>query len=139
VHRPLPCSLNPLNSRLDTLASQNLPIFNLLESSANRIGSYSIEERLRNDPGADPATVYVEMPTLRDSLADSSIFLLPRQIAGTPRETWRSLRIVQAGGFCFLVSHIGTEIALGKIKTNSKCLIVSVIGRTIHFRYEGFR
>jgi hypothetical protein len=47
--------------------------------------------------------------------------------------------IAQAMAFYFLVSHVGTEIALGKIKTNSRCLIVSVIGRTMHFRYERFR
>ena len=90
--------------------------------------------RIQNDPGVVRATGYVEISTLKDSLADSSIFLLLRQIAGTPRESWRLPHIPYAKLSIFLVSHVGTEIALGKIKTATRYLIVSVIDRTIHFQ-----
>jgi len=75
--------------------------------------------RIQNDPGVDRATDYVDISTLKESLADSSIFLLSRQIAGKPRESWRLLHIPQAKLFIFLVSHVGTEIALGKMKTTT--------------------
>jgi hypothetical protein len=37
--------------------------------------------------------VYVEMSTLKDRLADSGIFLLPRQTAGARREAQRLLHL----------------------------------------------
>jgi hypothetical protein len=73
-----------------------------------------------NHLGVRPATVYVEISTPKDGLADSSIFLLPGQIAETPTETWRLLLVACARASYFLVSHVGTEIALPKIKTNSR-------------------
>src|SRR5580700_7353019 len=44
---------------------------------------------------------------------------------------WLHIAFVRV--FALLVSHVGTEIALGKGKTPSRCLIVSAINRTIHF------
>src|SRR5271168_2554587 len=76
--------------------------------------------RIQNDPGVVRATGYVDISTLKDSLADSSIFRLPRRIAGTPRESWRLLHIPYARLGSFLVSHVGTEIALRKIKTGTR-------------------
>jgi hypothetical protein len=52
--------------------------------------------RIQNDPGVVTATGYVDISTLKNSLADSSIFLLLRQIAGTPRESWGLRRIPYA-------------------------------------------
>jgi len=95
--------------------------------------------RIQNDPGVVRATGYVDISTLKDSLADSSIFLLPRRIAGTPRESWRLLHIPCASFGIFLVSHVGTEIALGKIKTGTRYQSFrSSTGRYI-FNFERLR
>jgi hypothetical protein len=95
--------------------------------------------RIQNDPGVVRATGYVDISTLKDSFADSSIFLLPRRIAGTPRESWRLLHIPYARLGIFLISHVGTEIALGKIKTGTRYQSFrSATGRYI-FNYERLR
>jgi hypothetical protein len=52
------------------------------------------------------------MPTLKESLADSSIFLLLRQIAGAQVKTERFVtNTFFASAFSFLVIHVGTELA----------------------------
>jgi hypothetical protein len=96
-------------------------------------------KRIEHDPGVVRATGYVDISTLKDGLADSSISFVPRQIAGTPRETWGSLRIPHAELSIFAVSHVGTEIALGKIKTGTGYQSFrSSAGRYI-FNYERLR
>jgi hypothetical protein len=98
-----------------------------------------IVTRIQNDPGVVRATGYVDISTLKEGLADSSIFLLPRQIDGKPRESWRLLHIPQAKLFIFVVSHAGMEIALGKSKTGTRYQSFrSSTGRYI-FNYERLR
>jgi hypothetical protein len=89
--------------------------------------------RTQNDPDVVLATGYVDISTPKEGLADSSVFFLPRQIAGNRRESWGLLQMPQAKHFNFIVLQVGTEIAFRKEQDGHKVSIDSVIDRTIHF------
>jgi len=95
--------------------------------------------RIQNDPGVVPATGYVDISTQSDSLADCSIFRLPRQIPGNPRESWGLLRIPYAELSIFLVSHVGTEIALRELGGHSLIQSFRLSAGRYIFNYERLR
>ncbi len=93
--------------------------------------------RIQNDPGVAPATGSVDISTLKDSLADSSVFLLPRTSCVNPKEKAGDLLHIPhvKALYCFplLVCWHGNCLRK-ESRRGTRYQIVSVIDRTINFQ-----
>src|SRR5580692_5082805 len=61
-----------------------------------------------------------------------------RRIAGNPRQTQILLHLEYARSFYPRDSMIGIRLAPERLKTTLRCLIASVIDRTIHCKMKGY-